>query len=122
MKIILHRAEGQAHECVRVELQSFDQADRLLRCWARTAPKGGSYDKTDVEVHLSDRLSYRFRLDLTHDHVVSADLRQDAVEHALFYAGLRCPPHMEDTRYEAFLSEYVSPEQRAFYAECLAAF
>jgi hypothetical protein len=119
MKIILERVEGFAHECTRETFDNFAAATVQINRWARTAPDGGAYDKTDCEVYLSDDLAFHFRLDLQRKHA-GADFHAHALEVAKFYAGLRCPSHFSPEGYEHYLREHLIPGRRETYVRIVA--
>lgn len=64
-KIIIRRAEGPCSECRTVEVADFPAAEKVLSGWARTAPKGGGYDKCDFTILYEDGQEYKGRYDLT---------------------------------------------------------
>lgn len=116
MGIHLYRAEGPVAECKPYDCASWDAANTRLQQWARTAPKDGSYNKTDVTVNLSDDFSVSFRFDLTRDHRYGVDLRRHTLEHCQFFAGVLKPFHLSKEQYERYLDEFVETELRAEYA------
>lgn len=64
-KIILERAEGMPHECVKKEFVSFFTANNQLELWGFTAPeKDNGYDKVDFEIQWEDGETYKGRFDL----------------------------------------------------------
>jgi len=82
-KIVLERAEGFPHECVRVTIERgasgggnlWLEANRVLRGWAATVSPDG-YDKVDLSVVYTDGDTYTGRMDIEHN---GGDL--DVAEH-----------------------------------------
>jgi len=121
IKVIIERAEGYAHECVRREFSGFRDADLCMMRWARTAPRELGYHKCDVEVHFTEHpeLAFGWRFDLQRQHAGYVDLAREADQHCAFYAGARCPAHMDQDRYLRFLAEHVPAERHALYVRIL---
>lgn len=63
-EIKLHRAEGEIRELITRKVTSFEEADRILRGWAYSAPVDGSYHKCDVHIGWMDGTDYYIRYDL----------------------------------------------------------
>ena len=103
-KVTINRAEGPTKllEDPRT-VPSFDEADLILRNWAFSAPKDGSYDKVDVRAAWADGETFNGRYDLTHADVSTADLAQHVRQFFRFYGGLWKPPAMSDFGYETAL-------------------
>jgi hypothetical protein len=110
-KIYVTRAEGRADECGKQHVfESFADAHKRVRLMARSAPKGGGYDKTDV-VFVFDGLeegedtSIGLRFDMTYDHATAAEpLRSEGIAHCRFYSGERRPSHISEENYDRILS------------------
>ena len=78
-KITLHRAEGLTAECIEVSVvpPTLENADAILRKWARTAPEQGyGYHKTDVFIEWEDGFSYRGRYDLQREDMFKASIQK----------------------------------------------
>lgn len=105
--IVLERAEGPTALCGKPRrVASFTEADAILREWAKTAPQGGGYDKTDFVVTFANGETYTGRYDLVRDDETRSRLLQNHMTESLsFYAGLRRPAHMTEARYQAFLAQ-----------------
>jgi hypothetical protein len=105
-KVKITRAEGRPSECISRTFEgegSLKLADAELRAWARTTPEGGGYDKCDFWVTWSDGETYEGRYDLVRDDTVKASLGGQMVSFLRFYAGTRCPEHLTEVEYRAFL-------------------
>jgi hypothetical protein len=110
--IWLRRAEGPTSECVEATLSTFAEADRQIRKWARSAPKGGGYDKVDFLVKWSNGDSYEGRFDMKRDHTTGGDFLQDQIrQHLRFVTGDYCPPHMTQDQYESIRADIWTAEQ-----------
>lgn len=66
-KIWLNRAEGPSELCRDWTFASWHHVDFQLGLNARTAPKGGAYDKHDFKVTWADGTTYSGRFDLEGD-------------------------------------------------------
>jgi len=79
--------------------------------------RGNGYLKTGVSVTL-DGLNYEFRYDMVAGGADSdglglyPDLRKTLINRLRFYAGQKCPRHMEPEAYQAFLDTYVNEEMK----------
>lgn len=106
VKIEVHRGEGPQSECDGKwhAFSTFREAEILLSKWAQTAPKKGGYDKCDFKVTYEDGETYDGRADITHEHRFGYSLSRHMNDFLTFYAGTRCPPHMKQEDYEAFLA------------------
>ncbi len=104
-KITLDRAEGPtALLGPPVTRSSFEDADRILRDWAHTAPAGGGYDKVDFRIEWQDGETYEGRYDMKREDESRANLLGSHVQEFLsFQGGLWCPPHLSREDYEAYL-------------------
>lgn len=107
VKIVLTRGEGLASECgiphTIVAPDMWSKANELLSTWARTAPEGGGYDKTDFAVHFADGETYKGRYDLTRKDTITADLAGHIKYHVDFLSGKR-PSGMDPEQYKRYLS------------------
>lgn len=118
--ILVHRVEGYAHECVPVTTtgsRPWDEANAHLLRMSATAPKDGTYDKTDFTVTYEDGETHEGRYDLKPHSVEVPDLAKHVRDFLQFYAGLRKPAHMTQERYDAFLAQ---PSTRKHHEECKA--
>ena len=99
--IWLNRAEGPTAECGDVTVSSYDDADRVLQSWARTAPDTGGYDKCDFRITFADGETYEGRYDLKrHDTAHTGQLQRHVRQFCRFYAGLWRPVHITPEYYE----------------------
>ena len=85
-QIQLTRKEGYEFECVTMQADSFEAADKILSKWAKTAPGKDLNDPTEMAYHkvecvvtYEDGLRYGITYPLTRDDVRAASLR-DRVE------------------------------------------
>jgi hypothetical protein len=108
--IWLNRAEGPVALCGERSVRNFAEANDVIRSWARTAPKGGGYDKCDFKVSYDNGDTYSGRYDMTYDDVCGADMLQKHIRSNVdFYSGKSRPLHMDEKRYRAYLAlEYVA--------------
>lgn len=121
--IILERGEGPSDECGEPAVfKNFEDAGHALAIWARTAPKGGGYDKTDFIVVWNDGETYEGRVDLKREHVLGYDLRAHIRSAWTFCAGLAKPAHLTQERYDKFLrqQEQENPDTKTGATEALA--
>lgn len=118
----LERVEGLASECFSVEVESWEEADKTLLAWARTAPgkpsdpevRRGCYDKCDFLIVWKDGEDYEGRFDLMHPStgldleggtpLPEGILAGHVLRHLRFLAGLWCPAHMKRPDYEKFVA------------------
>lgn len=108
--ITIERAEGPCDLCGTPRVfkgpNCWATANAWLLSQSNTFPPSGGYDKHDFKVLFEDGFEYEGRLDCKHATCADNDL--DVAGHVasfvLFYAGRRCPAHMTQDRYEAFLS------------------
>lgn len=105
--IWLQRAEGYIEEIERDgehTVSTFAEAATVLKRWALTAPKDGTYDKCDFKVTYADGDTYEGRFDLEYKHAQEADpLGAHMRDVVTFHAGVRCPAHMTSGKYAAFV-------------------
>lgn len=101
--IWLNRAEGPNWDLGERTVSSFEDANRVLRKWAETAPKGGGYDKVDFKVTWEDGETYEGRYDLVREDTSKASLEKHMREFCSFHGGLWCPPHMKRQAYDEFI-------------------
>lgn len=106
--ITLDRAEGLHEEVGPVVVVGtrrsgsvWKRANRILSCWATTAPKGGGYDKVDFKVEYVDGESYEGRYDMHHQE--DADLAGHIGGFMQFEAGRLKPPHLTQKQYDEYL-------------------
>lgn len=117
----LRRAEGRTHECISVFLPSIDAASKKLREWSRTIPAEiTSYFKCDFTVTFEDGEQYHGRYDLK--AFDSGDLAKHMIDFLVFSTGARCPAHMTQERYDAFIASAVTPEKREACVRYLATY
>lgn len=122
--ITLNRAEGRTSELVGPKTvhggadSVWDRANALLRSWSQSAPKDGSYHKTDFVVTYADGETYEGRYDLVHFTVERPDIADHMRAFVMLMAGLRKPSHMTDEQYERYLANW-SESDREKYREFL---
>lgn len=110
----LSRAEGRTQEIGQRTESSLEAADEQIRHWAQTAPKEGSYHKTDFKVTWEDGETYAGRYDLQFgDYKKSNLLGSHIQQHLAFLAGLVCPERMTREQYETYLKQYGYDTQRS---------
>jgi hypothetical protein len=104
MKITLTRAEGPTAECGTKSASSFEEADAILSRWALTAPKGGGYDKCDIDVLWEDGLMWSYRFDLTNDGTEGDGryFKANLERRLKFYSGRGCN-HLTLGKYKSLL-------------------
>lgn len=111
LKVIVERAEGWAHECVKVELKGIVEADAHLFVSSRTAPEDGSYHKCDVLVEFTDGIMHGIRFDLERSFK-PGDLVEALKREAAFYSGRWRPDHLSPAQH-LMLIERVPALRRA---------
>jgi len=122
-RIWLRRAEGPTNDLGERTVTSFNAADKQLKTWARTAPKGerSGYDKTDFQVEWEDGETYNGRYDLKYDDTLKSNLLGSQIQHyAAFHAGIFCPEHMSREQYHEYLEQSGFGEGSEKRAEALA--
>jgi hypothetical protein len=112
-EIRLERAEGPSPLPGPRTVASFEEADAVLREWARTAPEGGGYDKCDFRITYADGDTYEGRYDLTRG-MDEGTLARHVQCHVLFYAGLWMPPHLTEARYRNVVARAEVANYRVF--------
>jgi len=112
--IYLNRAEGLTKELEERTVHSLNEADEVLRRWARTAPKTGGYHKIDFQILWADGETYTGRYDLKYEDTTKSNLIGSQVQHYLaFHAGIFCPQHLSREQYEAYLERFGGEEKKA---------
>ena len=109
-RVWLNRVEGQKGQLGQTTARSLDEANRILKTAAITAPKDGGHHKVDFKVTWEDGEKYEGRYDLTYADTWKPDLGNTIRRFMNFYGGLERPPHMTDEQYEAVVA---ANEQRA---------
>ncbi len=106
LHIIIDQAEGLiGNLIVNKQCSSWEIARNFLLKIRDTAPKDGSYYKTDVIATWADGMQVKVREDVTNDGTYNADLAERIRGLWLFYGGLKKPSHMSDEDYEKILSD-----------------
>lgn len=109
VKVVLHRAEGLASECVRREISGDNIVDTVvavLRDWGRTAPKGGGYNKTDFEVHWEGDHGYSGRYDMEYGGTEGGATFWAALRRRLDFGSCRKrPAHFKDNHWAHFVAQ-----------------
>jgi len=109
----LSRAEGRTQEIEQRTVSSVEAADEQLQRWAHTAPKDGSYHKTDFKVTWSDDETYEGRYDLQFDDYKKNNLLGSHIQqHMAFIGGLVCPERMSREQYDAYLKQFGYDQKR----------
>jgi hypothetical protein len=127
-RVIIERAEGIIghHAMKRVTFtgdRSEDQGNEWLREIAKTAPKEGGYDKTDVWVMLSTGDDFAFRFDVMHSSLPNNDtnIRQHMRSWFLYNSRPEEIPHIaRDPRRLKYAQAQIEPQQKAFAEAVLA--
>ncbi len=115
--IALNRWEGV---CDDAEVNSFEEADAVLRKWARTAPSAGGYDKVGFDIIYEDGNAYRGRYDLNHSDIYYANLLGAHVVSNLTWAsGRELNPRNEIEQYKKLIESRIPLEVRENAAKLL---
>ena len=86
-------------------VDSWEEADALLRHWSEEAPKAGGFIKCDYVVRFTDDTGFGGRIDLVHPDVRSLPkLKNHTARHCLFYSGQDGPEYIRHEEYEAFVA------------------
>jgi hypothetical protein len=110
--VYLHRAEGLTKEIETLTVHSLNEADEVLRRWARTAPRDGSVHKTDFQIKWADGQTYSGHYGLKRDDTLKSNLIGSHIQHELaFYAGIFCPQHLSRKEYETVLNRFGKEKQ-----------
>jgi hypothetical protein len=118
--ISLRRAEGPhssfGRECT---VQTWSQANMVLRQWSSSAPANGAYDKCDFRIVFDDGSTYEGRYDLEHFSVRSPDLAAHVRGHMNYVAGV--PPLWMTSQPDIMATFYreieTCPQRRASAAQ-----
>jgi hypothetical protein len=102
VKFILERAEGPTALCGTVTVSTWEEAEKTLRDWAKTAPTLGC-DKCDIEIVFDNDDSFKGGFDLQKKHEVAANLADVVRKELLFMAGKWMPSHMTKKQHEDYL-------------------
>jgi hypothetical protein len=101
MTITIHRGEGPTEDCTTTVHTSFESAEQRLVKSARTAPKGGGYDKHDVTLEWADGSKYGLRVDVKNIDDEYPNLVRYVVRELEFYAGRYKPERLTEAQYQA---------------------
>lgn len=107
VSIRLHVAEGpMAGKTFTVP--TFKEGNSILHQVSNSAPTAGGYDKVDFTVTYQDGNEYAGRYDVTHLSRREAPLSiaDQMRNHLTFHAGLRCPAHMTQEKYEKAIADF----------------
>jgi hypothetical protein len=109
----MHRAEGFAHETVTAEAKSYDEANDLLKAWAKTAPsRGKGYHKVDIVVRWSDGIDFGGTYTLKRDDVRKSKPIENWIRNrCATIAGLWKPAHMSAEAYRQYRLQFSPKEQ-----------
>jgi hypothetical protein len=100
-KVWLNRAEGPTKLLTGPRTaSSLEDADRIIKGWATSAPKDGGYDKVDFKVTWDDGEIYEGRYDMVYADSWKANIGDQIRRFLSFYGGAECPYHMEQDKYE----------------------
>lgn len=104
-EVTLKRLEGNVHKdsFEPVVLKSFDEADRMLRQWAETAPDDGCYFEIEYEVRFEDGETLGGTYQLIREDVKVVDLRGHLRDAIRSRAGLD-RSWMTEEGYRAYLA------------------
>lgn len=119
--IFLNRAEGPTRDLGQRTVKSLEAANRVIKEWATSAPRDGSYHKVDFRVVWDDDESYEGRYDMTYEDTWKANLGDQIRRFMLYHSGLERPFYLSSERYESFISEMEkrTGRRREEYAEFL---
>lgn len=120
-KVVIERAEGMTgHRTMKKVTFQGDAAEAEGNQWLReiaaTAPKDGSYDKTDVWVTVSSGQEYQFRFDVRHTSMPDndTDIRQHMRDFLLIHCRPEALPHIaRDRRRLEYFQSQIEPEIKA---------
>lgn len=127
-KVVIERAEGiTGHYTMQPRTFEGETAEEQGNAWlreiAKTAPKTGGYDKTDVVITLSNGQDYSFRFDVQHTSLPDNDtnLRDHMRTWFLFNCRPEEIPHIaKEPRRLKRAQEMTSPEEKAEAAQLVA--
>ena len=126
-KVVIERAEGLTGDYTMKKVEfTGDTAEIETNCWlheiAKTAPKAGGYDKTDVSVTLSNGQEHSFRFDMMHTSLSDnyTNIRQHLRRWFLFIARPETLPYIASNprRLQRVQTMFI-PEQKAAAASAL---
>ena len=101
----------------------WQQANAVLRRWARTAPQDGTYHKCDFVVTYADGETYTGRYDLTRSDETGADLGGHLARVTGLYRGQTRLPEMSDEDWAAWRAHiHTCPEVVAEYRRFRASY
>ena len=103
VEIVIDRAEGPRAYCGKKTVETIDEANKLLRQHARTAPKTGQgYDKCDFVITFADGETYDGRFDLQSDGLPY--LEDHIHDFLMCYSGLRKPRRWTEAEYSVVIN------------------
>lgn len=107
VKVHIHVAEGPMAG-KEFTVPNFKEGNAILHQVSNSAPTSGGYHKVDFVVTYQDGNEYAGRYDVTHlsRRESPLSLADQMRNHLTFHAGLRCPAHMDQAKYEKTLAEY----------------
>jgi len=123
-QVSLTRLEGPTKQCnQQINCRTMDDANVVLRNWAKTAPKGGGYDKIEYVIHWIDGTDYIGKYYLRHLDQLQDDGSRppdllNAVRHYVGYMA-RLPEYKPATQTdeEYFVETNFYPGQALRYTE-----
>lgn len=110
----------------KITVKTYEEANQVIRRIARTAPEGGTYDKTDFSITFADGFVYEGRFDVVRGDVSRSGMLERHVREGLqFQTGEYRPAHTLEPRnkqtYLNLMKEYekdgTAKEARDFLAE-----
>lgn len=102
---------ARLHEAV----ETWEEADGLLREIAYTAPHGGAYHKTDFTIVFADGEEYKGRYDVQNIARERPNLRDHVRRSVGYFSGLVRPPHISQEDYAGHMKAYGDDTQRQWY-------
>lgn len=114
-EIVIVRVEGPIERVAvpagrPVRVKSWDEANRVIKEIARTAPDDGCYDKTDFKITFEDGFVYTGRYDVTYSDVSKPEpLRMHVREFVKFLCGQYRPKHTYgegEASYKKLMQQY----------------
>lgn len=102
--ITLHRAEGRHSECIKVTVNSWEEADETMKQWAKTAPVRNGAHKCDIDLLFADGESFNTGWELQLSDVPTFNLAKHVLAEISFLAGTN-PGNLSAKEYQHWLSQ-----------------
>ncbi len=115
ISITINQAEGMHGQMLKGAHTTWEAANKMLASIKHSAPKDGSYYKTDVIVIWADGMQVSTREDVANSDRYLANLATNIRSTWLFYAGLKKPDHLTEEQYDRITSDIARRDAAVAY-------